>query len=351
MVHNKLSYDQVKQRFVNKNCIFLDKEYINSKSKLNYLCPKGHKCYTTLNHFSKSKTCACLECSGNIKYEYDYVKEFFNKENYILLSKDYKGVYSKLKYQCPSGHINEINFKNFKNGHRCWDCGGSKPLTYEFVKQKFKEVNYELLSKNYKNNNTKLKYICDKGHINEVKYSHFSIGTRCPDCAGNKLLEYDYVKNVFEERGYILLSKTYIKNNKKMKALCPNKHICYVRYSDIRQNGGCYKCLYKGEQYCRLIFEKLFDLEFENCRPDFMEGLELDGYNEYLQIAFEYNGIQHYKYKPDRFHETIEDFKQQQERDKRKIELCYRYGIYLIVIPYNTKNIKEFIINKLEEIY
>ena len=63
--------------------------------------------------------------------------------------------------------------------------------------------------------------------------------------------------------------------------------------------------------------------------------LELDGYNENLAIAFEYNGKQHYERVPQ--WQTEEEFKRLQKTDKEKIELCKNKTIHLIVIPYTVK--------------
>lgn len=46
----------------------------------------------------------------------------------------------------------------------------SKKLTYEFVKEQFGREGYELLSKEYVNNCTKLFYICPKGHKHSISW-------------------------------------------------------------------------------------------------------------------------------------------------------------------------------------
>lgn len=97
----------------------------------------------------------------------------------------------------------------------------------------------------------------------------------------------------------------------------------------------------KRETKCRAIFEAIFKQPFPNTRGVFNENkrLELDGYNSKLGIAFEYQGEQHYE-KVDWCKCELEEI---QKRDALKAELCLKYGIRLIIIPYLTKDIECFI--------
>lgn len=95
----------------------------------------------------------------------------------------------------------------------------------------------------------------------------------------------------------------------------------------------------KGEKICRQVLETIYDKPFRKCTPDFLRNpetgrlLELDGYNEELKIAFEYNGIQHYKW-PNFTNCTADEFIQQHRRDRFKLDQCDLQGVYLITIPY-----------------
>jgi len=113
----------------------------------------------------------------------------------------------------------------------------------------------------------------------------------------------------------------------------------------------------QGEEHCRRILEKEFKCKFPPRRdldwlvnPETKRKLELDGYNQDLGIAFEFQGRQHYHYTP-AYHRSIEDFKQQIRRDKLKRELCLQNKVWLIVIPYHISEGKRenFILDQLPD--
>ena len=102
------------------------------------------------------------------------------------------------------------------------------------------------------------------------------------------------------------------------------------------------------------ILKKLYpENTFIKIRPDWLKNdtgsnLELDAYCEELKLAFEYNGLQHDEFIPHFHNNNIENFKNQQLRDKKKIELCQEHNIKLIIIPYkysylNPNEMEEFI--------
>lgn len=109
-----------------------------------------------------------------------------------------------------------------------------------------------------------------------------------------------------------------------------------------------------SEEKCRRIFHSIFrGHDFPSVRPDFLRNpetgrcLELDGYCPELKLAFEYNGIQHYKF-PNPFHRTRGEFEAQQRRDKFKTERCRDLGIDLIEIPYQMNSrLEEYIREQL----
>jgi hypothetical protein len=111
------------------------------------------------------------------------------------------------------------------------------------------------------------------------------------------------------------------------------------------------------ETQCRSIISEITSHDFPKARPKWLinpltgKPLELDGYNQNLKIAFEYNGIQHYKFVP-RFHKSPDDLILQRMRDIFKQVACKRYGIALIIIPYHihATKLRPYISQKLKSL-
>lgn len=101
------------------------------------------------------------------------------------------------------------------------------------------------------------------------------------------------------------------------------------------------------------VFEHLFGKPLDKARPGWLKNprtsSNLDGYCEYESVAFEYNGVQHYKYHSG-WHESIEDLENQKFKDAIKLTKCIDMDMLLVVISYTESDkvtIDRFIINKL----
>jgi len=91
-----------------------------------------------------------------------------------------------------------------------------------------------------------------------------------------------------------------------------------------------------GEEMLRKILEKTYDKKFPNVRPSWLlnpntgHNLELDCYCEELELAFEYQGQQHYS--PVSFFGGESSHEKVIERDRIKKKICEDNGIKLVEI-------------------
>uniref|UniRef100_A0A6M3J7N3 Uncharacterized protein n=1 Tax=viral metagenome TaxID=1070528 RepID=A0A6M3J7N3_9ZZZZ len=191
--------DSIRQDFQRNEYILLSKEYINNKQKLNYICPVGHEYNITYNNWCSGYRCftCSIEKKAIAKREdISDVNLIFENEGYKLLSKRYINSKQKLSYLCPSGHLGSISFEKWKhNGQRCAICShkrGSKLQRHDIniVKELFNSEEYQVLSDNYENNNTRIKFKCPNGHIGYIRYGDFQQGHRCFECHIDRLRKY-----------------------------------------------------------------------------------------------------------------------------------------------------------------
>jgi very-short-patch-repair endonuclease len=132
------------------------------------------------------------------------------------LSNKYKDVFDKLNYKCHCGNITEANLHNFKKSIGCMKCVGAEKLTFDFVKSVFEKNNYVLLSNEYKNTMTKLNFKCDNGHINNMEFMSFQKGHRCSMCRNkteqiiNEFLTNEYKSIVYQAKFEWCKNQTYL---------------------------------------------------------------------------------------------------------------------------------------------
>lgn len=358
----KKSYEEVKAYIESFGYELLSTEYINNSTKLDMICPKGHKfkmAYTNFQQGQRCPICANESNSDKQRLSYDEVKNYIESFGYKLLSKEYIRAKEKLKMECPNGHKLEMSYDNFhSSGNRCKECRKKElnerfKLSYEEVRKYIEFFGYELLSEEYINNTEKLLVKCPCGYEFLVTFACFRgsknrNGTRCPKCYGNIKHTYEEVKEYISIFGYELLSEEYINNSEKILVRCPNNHEYEVTYANFYKGRRCPYCqISKGEQkvmdwlnknnilyiYDEPYFEDLLSPLGNSLRPDFI----LPDY----KIWIEYDGEFHYnKYYEEQKFETL------QIHDKLKDNYAKENDWRLIRIPYWDFDRIEEILNK-----
>lgn len=133
------------------------------------------------------------ECAKNIqKPKWTDIQSLFNEEGYILISSEYINAKTKLEYICPrhKEYGNQyITYNNLKQGFGCKYCGieniaEKRRLSFDEVKNVFEKHDMILLDQEYKNANTPLAYICKYHKEFGIQYMALSNAYKqhCPYC-------------------------------------------------------------------------------------------------------------------------------------------------------------------------
>jgi phage FluMu protein Com len=239
-----------------------------------------------------------------------------------------------------------------------------RKLTREEFILKAKEVHgnkYDYKDVVYKNNRIQVNILCTECEevFKQRPIDHLQ-GNGCPPCNGTKKLTLEQfiqkAREVHEEK-YEYKDVVYKNNYTPVNIWCTFCNKIFLQRPKPHLLGqGCPNCSsFKSEKICRDYLNEICEYDFVKCHPTFLEGMELDGFCVEMNIAFEYNGIQHYEFRPFFHRNGEQDFVEQQERDKLKLELCAKQGVDLIVVPYeydfrNEKRLKQYVKVEYEKI-
>lgn len=213
-------------------------------------------------------------------------------------------------------------------------------LTYDYIIQFGIKNNIKLLSKEYINQYTSLYWEC---LVCAHKFDETIVGLKdrvfaCIKCKDKQNSEkwLEIARKTAEARDGKCLSTIGFKNqHTKLIWECRFGHQWEARLWNVKtRKHWCPYCssgIY--EAICRVTFEKSFDKPFPRTRPDWLrnkEGnkLELDGYCAELNIAFEHNGMQHYKL----LTKYPNDLKKIKRHDAIKRKMCKQRNIKLYQI-------------------
>lgn len=338
---------EIKSRKVHGNKYEYSKvDYINNNTKVLILCskhgefkqiPSSHlqgngcpKCGTesmvqlqsmTTDNFLKKS----LKIHEN-KYDYSLVNYFNQKQKIKIICKIH-GVFEQL----PHNHL---------KGYGCPKCNGKFLTNQEFIlKCVGKHGNkYDYSLVNYEKSDSLIEIKCKThGIFKQKATNHLNDGNGCPKCynknnpSDTKKFITDSKKKHGDRYDYSMVN---YENAKKPVIIICKKHGKFEQTPTHHKSGqGCPICKSsKGENKVYKILSEN-NILFEHHSKLKNSKLEFDFYLSELNIAIEYDGIQHFK--PINHFGGISAFKEQQRRDSDKNQYCIDNNIKLIRIPYN----------------
>ncbi len=235
-----------------------------------------------------------------LKYTTENMHDLAKSRGFVFLSEGYTGILQKHEWMCSKGHKWRATPNGIKTGNGCKRCAAAQlRTTIEDARIIAKKCGFELMSKEHKGMKKKHQWQCKEGHIWEATIQNIRRGNKCPTCSRLKAQRYNHIT----------------------------------------------------EKRVRLIFEQLTQQEFPSDWHTLGNGQQLDGYCKELNVAFEYQGPQHY-YIDGYWNKDKKDLDYQQVRDNRKTKLCQCLKIVKIDVPYTVvkpiKRLHNFIENKLK---
>ena len=168
------------------------------------------------------------------------------------LSKKYVNSLTKLKWMCGEGHVWEAIPSSIKQGTWCPVCNNAKKreelkLTIEEMQDIAKSRGGKCLSKKYVNSWTKLRWKCKEGHIWEATPNNIKRGSWCSLCKYNKIrdtrrLTIKEMQNIAKKKGGKCLSKEYVNIRTELKWKCKEGHVWEDTPYNVKRGSWCPIC-------------------------------------------------------------------------------------------------------------
>jgi len=285
----------------------------------------------------------------------------------VLLSTEYVSAKTKVKVRCAEGHEFEITPDNLKRERWCPKCKQQKQskrlaLNFRTVEElsEFARARHggDCLATKPSPMLTKVLWKCNKPQhpiFEAVIAKIIHSGQWCPSCWQERMeppkpaIPFHSVEELVRERGGEIVKdgKDWKGSKTRLSLKCANGHAWSADASNLLYAGSwCPECLNKGERIVRAIFEATFGLEFPKARPEWLTSkkgrrLELDGYNQHRQMAFEYQGPHHRSVDYVMGHDAI------------KREACAVRNIQLIEVdatkrPFPSENVLEKVVEAFQ---
>ena len=275
-----------------------------------------------------------------------------------------------IDFICPKHSNKGIQSKDWSHlktyTYGCSYCSG-RGKTNEDIIPLIKDKNVELISE-YLGNEKPINCRCKKcgNEWTTLPKVLVTNGSGCPKCGKEKAVKAEtktreqFIKDLEKVNPYIEVIGEYANTHTKIKCRCKIDGTIWFAYPAnlLNNSAGCPYCTISiGE---RMLLDTLKKMKI-NFIPQYtikdcklISNLKFDAFDIDNDIAFEYNGEQHY-YPIDFAGKGKEwaqlEFEKTIKRDNAKMNYCKNNCIPMIVVPYwERNNMGNYIINKFKEI-
>jgi hypothetical protein len=234
----------------------LSREYINARSKLQWICKNGHRWYAPPDSIQSGRWCA--RCLGRNKIDLESVMLAARERGGICLTTEIDGGKSPVVLQCRDGHRWSSTGSALKSGRWCPEC--AKITRANKRKNSIEEMNIlasprngRCVSKNYVNSITPLEWECEKGHRWFARPSNIGQGKWCPMCMRDNLSKkfrgtIDEYIELASQKGGKCVSTEYVNARTHLQWSCENGHVWRATPYNIKRGGWCPDCREEKDQ-------------------------------------------------------------------------------------------------------
>lgn len=280
-------------------------------------------------------------------------------------SREYSGYNKIYEWECKKGHTWEASpAKILSQGKWCKECElqdeAEKMSNPKFLEDMIKQCNEiasskggYFRSKEFLGMKVKHDWECTKGHkFTNTPNAVINNRRWCRACENESLrasIQERNERKMIEEcrktakaKGGYFRSKEWLGFSVNHQWECDKGHNFFAKPKDVLdKDKWCPNCSgFRMEHFSRSILEKAFGVPFPNTSPSWLRfrgrKFILDGYNDGLKLAFEYNGEQHYRFTA-HWHKSEKAFLKQEVRDEIVSRVCKKRGVDLIIVPFWVK--------------
>lgn len=320
----------------------------SNMTQLDFTCSKGHK-------FKKSIRAVvtrggwCDFCRNEIPANQAEAEAFLGESDWILMS-TYQAVTLEVKVRCRECGLEKKGPYRYYHGKPCHHVERSTVPAKVRIERAIKSWGGKLLSTKVSGLEQDYEFSCSEGHTFKLAGSTVVRNSSwCKEC-GEIWVTPKKIESLVKSRGGTLLEPIPkdAKSFTKILIVCSLGHEFENDWQHMSppRNGWCSTCSKgsKSEELARTTFRQLFGAPFRKARPKWLRNsrgrqMELDGFEESLSLAFEYQGRQHFENVG--IYSSDAQLKQRIIDDRDKARLCGENGVTLITINWDT-DIYEF---------
>jgi len=247
-----MNYTQKELDYINRikeKGLYLNKDYekLTIKSVVEVICDKGHISIAPLSNIVRWNNCHRCNSLKN----YYHIVQVLESYGYTINQdeKEWKNNDSYVKYICEKGHQQETNIRNIRKKLKCGRCYTLK--TFYKIRDELESKGFKFITTEdeYIDKNTKILYLCNKGHKEDTLIEYISRRKRCASCSISGVSEklITPIENVlayFIENNYEVIDgkSNYCGVRSVFTLRCPHGHLYETTYNSFKYGSRCGAC-------------------------------------------------------------------------------------------------------------